>query len=110
MAHLSPTLLDGIGALIAIASEAHAVNVKIEIKSGEVLTRTGTDKTGKPYAFREQVGWLDTGEEYPEKVRVPVEQGKAPYPPGKYVMDPTCLFVGKFNKLSLGRLRLLPAK
>ena len=86
------------------------MNVKIEIKSGEVLQRAGTGKDGKPYAFREQIGWLDTGEEYPHKIRVPVEQGKAPYPPGNYVMDPSCLYVGKFNKLSLGRLRLLPVK
>ena len=84
------------------------MDVKIEVKSAEVVQRTGTGNNGKPYAFREQVGWIDTGDEYPQKVRVPVEQGKAP--PGSYVMDPSCLYVGKFNNLSLGRLRLLPAK
>jgi hypothetical protein len=86
------------------------MNVKIEIKSADVVQRAGTGKDGKPYAFREQTGWLDTGDEYPQKVRIPVEPGKAPYPPGRYVMDPSCLYVGKFNKLSLGRLRLIPAK
>lgn len=85
------------------------MNVKIEVKSNMVDQKTVKGKDGKEYIIREQAGWVDLGKAYPQEIRIPVEQGKDAYPSGHYAMDPSCLYVDRFGRLSLGRLRLVPA-
>lgn len=82
---------------------------QIEVRSTNVTQKTVRGKDGKEYVIREQVGWIDLGKAYPQEVRIPVENGKEAYPPGKYDMDPSCIYVDRFGKLSLGRLRLIRA-
>lgn len=87
------------------------LDVPIEIKNAGVTEKTVTArKDGRQYLIREQVGWIDIGKPYPQEVRIPVENGKDPYAPGKYTVDPACLYLDRYSKLTLGRLRLLPAK
>lgn len=86
------------------------MQVKIEVKSTDVTQKTVRGKNGKEYVIRDQAAWVDLGKVYPQEIRVPVELGKEPYPPGRYVSDPSCLYVDRFGNLSLGRLRLTPAK
>lgn len=85
------------------------MQVKIEVRSPAIDQKTVKGKDGKEYVIREQSGWIDLGKAYPQEVRIPVEQGKDAYPAGHYAMDPSCLYVDRFGKLSLGRLRLIPS-
>ena len=87
------------------------MQIKIEVKSDHVETKTVRRKIdGKEYHICEQGGWIDLGKAYPQEVRIPIEEKQPPYPAGRYVMDPTCVYVDRFGKLMIGRLRLLPAK
>jgi Helix-destabilising protein len=87
------------------------MQIKIEIKSSEATQRTiKSKKDGKEYIFRNQSGWVDLGKAYPQEIQIPLDSEHAPYQVGKYIMDPTCLYVDRYGNLSLGRLRLVPAK
>ena len=87
------------------------VEIPIEVKSIELVEKTvRSKKDGREYLIREQAGWVDVGKEYPQEVRIPIEAGKEPYPKGKYLMDPACLYVARFQNLSLGRLKLIAAR
>lgn len=86
------------------------MNAKIEIKSSAILEKTVRSKGGKEFLIREQTGWIDLGKDYPQEIRVPIEQGNHAYQPGEYAIDPACLYVDRFGKLTLGRLRLSPAQ
>ena len=87
------------------------VEIPIEVKSTELLEKlVRSKKDGKEYLIREQTCWVDIGREYPQEIRVSVEAGKEPYPKGKYLMDPACLYVARYQTLSLGRLKLIAAR
>lgn len=84
--------------------------MKIEIKSAETVTKSGTSKrTGKPYSIVEQVGYLFVqGEAYPQRCVLQIDDGVQPYQPGIYDTADE-LRVGDFGRLSVSRgLRLLP--
>lgn len=81
----------------------------IDIKSTDIEEKRGTSKLGKPYHIREQCGYADLGKPYPSEIRIPLDQVSAPYPIGPYVLDPACLYVDHYGRLSMGRLKLLPA-
>jgi hypothetical protein len=86
-------------------------DISIEIKLADVMEKTVmARKDGRQCLIREQIGWIDIGKPYPQEVRIPVENGKEPYAPGKYTVDPACLYIDRYGKLALGRLRLLAAK
>ena len=82
--------------------------VPVEISSKEVVEKRGTSKTGVPYSIREQRAYLDFGRQYPTEFKIPLDSGALPYEPGKYIVDPDCLYVDRYGGLSLGRVKLRP--
>jgi len=84
------------------------VEILIEVKSAAVMEKTVRGKDGREYLIREQTAWADIGKPYPQEVRISLEKGQEPYPVGQYVMDPACLYVDRYGKLTLGRLKLSP--
>jgi hypothetical protein len=82
----------------------------IEVKSPGVTEKTVKGKDGREYLIREQMGWADIGKPYPMEIRIPLAPVSEPYSAGKYLIDPSCLYVDRFGKLSLGRLKLIQAK
>jgi len=58
--------------------------------------------------FVEQVAAIDVGEEFPRPFKLTLEADQKPYPPGQYMVDPASLVVGKYDRIELGRLKLLP--
>lgn len=87
------------------------IEIPVEVKSTDIFQKTVRSKRdGKEYTIREQTGWVDMGKDYPQEIRIPIETGKDAYPKGKYLMDPSCLYVARYQTLSLGRLRLIAAK
>jgi Helix-destabilising protein len=84
--------------------------IQIEIKSTEVHDKRGTSRQGKPFHIREQFGYLELGKPYPVEIRISLEEAAPPYPPGRYVIDPSCLYVDRYGQLALGRLRLVPVQ
>jgi hypothetical protein len=87
------------------------IEISVEIKLAGVIEKAVRGKSdGREYLIREQVGYVDTGKPYPQEVRIPVETGREPYAVGKYMVDPACVYVDRYGKLSLGRLKLIAAK
>jgi len=84
------------------------LEINIEVKSGGVFEKTVRGKDGREYLIREQYGWVDLGKPYPQEVRISLDRAQDPYSAGEYVMDRSCLYVDRYGKLSLGRLKLLP--
>jgi hypothetical protein len=85
--------------------------IKIEVKSGEVMSKT--TKTGRPY--RVQQAWAHLVGKDGHPLAYPVEMEMSywdaadqPYPPGIYTLDPSSVYVGEFRRLSLGNLKLRP--
>lgn len=84
---------------------------RIEFQNDQVHVKSGTsNKTGKPYAIREQEGYLHGLGGYPVQCRVMLGDEQKPYAPGFYdVLQP--LSVGRFNALQVNRsLGLVPSK
>ncbi len=87
------------------------LDIPIEVKLAGVIEKAVRGRAdGREYLIREQVGYVDLGKPYPQEVRIPVETGREPYAVGKYVVEPSCLYVDRYGKLSLGRLKLVLAK
>jgi hypothetical protein len=84
------------------------LEIIIEVKSGAVSEKTVRGKDGREYLIREQAGWVDLGKPYPQEVRISLERGQEGYAAGEYLMDQSCLYVDRYGKLSLGRLKLVP--
>lgn len=88
------------------------MSLVIEIDSSEVKTRSGVSaKTGKDYSIREQVAYAHIpGNRYPQQIKLTLEDGQHPYPVGKYALDPSSFYVGRFDDLQLRvKLANLPA-
>ncbi len=87
--------------------------LRIEIKSPEVRTISGTSKAGKPYAIRDQeayawtVGRDGKPREYPERISVQLEDDQEAYRPGFYTLAPQSLYVGDFGRLQMGKPKLV---
>jgi len=81
--------------------------ITVELKSRDVFTKKGVaTKTGKPFEIHEQIGYVELDKPYPQEVRIPVERLDAPYEPGTYLVDSSCLYVNRYGQLQLGRLKL----
>ncbi len=80
--------------------------MKIEIKSTEVDSRSGTRADGKPWSIRTQKGYAHLGDDYPVKVSLQLEQDQAAYPAGMYTMLDSSFFVGQYDKLQIGKINL----
>ncbi|MEQ1775534.1 MAG: single-stranded DNA-binding protein [Burkholderiales bacterium] len=89
--------------------------IKIEIDSKSLDERSGTSAKGKPYLIREQVGYAHILNEdgkpgkYPVRCKIGLEEKQNAYEPGFYSIDPRCMIVGDFDRVAIGRLRLIPA-
>lgn len=87
--------------------------IRIEVKSTEVRTISGTSKTGNPYCIRDQEAYAYTvGRDgqprpYPERVSLQLEDNQAPIEPGNYTLSPASLYVGDYGRLMLGRPQLV---
>ena len=91
------------------------MSIRIEVKSPEVLENSGTsNKTGKAYTIRKQKAYAytmdETGKpnEYPDRIEIQLDRDQPAFPIGNYTIAPTSFFVGDFNALALGRLKLQP--
>jgi hypothetical protein len=82
----------------------------IVVASDKVVPRTITsNKTKNEITFREQRAALAIdGEDFPHPFNINLDKDQPPYPPGKYTLDASCLRVGDFEQLQIGRLKLLP--
>lgn len=86
--------------------------IRIEIKSTEVRTISGTSKAGKPYSIRDQEAYAHTvGRDgqprpYPERISLQLEDDQPPFEPGLYTLAPSSLYVGDYGRLMLGRPQL----
>ncbi len=88
--------------------------LKIEIKSSAVSEISGISKAGKPYTIRKQTGWAHTYNEhgtlneYPERFDINLAADQPPFAVGYYKLNPSCIFVGDFHQLSIGRVVIDP--
>lgn len=82
----------------------------IEVESTEVKIKSGTSaRTGKPYQIREQTAYVHIPPaKYPQPIKVTLDDNAQPYAPGKYMLDDTSFYVGRFDDLQM-RPRLVPA-
>lgn len=84
--------------------------IKIEVKSTEVRTVSGTSKkTGKGYTIRDQEAYAHTLDKdgkprpYPERISLQLEQDQPAFEVGTYAISPASIYVGDFGRLMLGR-------
>ena len=90
--------------------------IRIEVDSITVEERRGTGKNGKPYCIREQGAYAHVLDEhgragkYPVRCKLNLDEEQAPFAPGDYQIDPRSLMVGDFDRVTVGRLRIVPLK
>lgn len=85
------------------------MNAKIVVASDKVVNRNITTKANKEMTFREQRAALQiAGEDFPHPFNINLDKDQPPYPPGDYTIDLSCLKVGDFEQLTVGRLKLVP--
>lgn len=85
--------------------------LKIEIKPSQVSidSRSGVSKrTGNPYTMNEQYAYAWLGGDYPELIKISLEDGQPAYPAGFYTVHLSSFKVGEFNRLQINRLVLIP--
>lgn len=76
----------------------------IEVMSDKVDERSGRNERGF-WSIRRQEVYVNTGKQYPEAFEITLEDGQAPYKPGKYILG-----LGSFQrgKYGLELVRNLP--
>lgn len=85
--------------------------MKLEIKSVDVVTKAGVGKrSGKPYEFRLQYGWLHGVDGYPQKVEFMLGDGQAPFTLGFYELGSQCFQVDRNQHPVIVLNRATPAK
>jgi hypothetical protein len=84
------------------------IQILIEVKEAKVERKRITKKDGGQLDIGEQRAYVSLGKPYPTEIVIPIDvaSGQMPYEPGSYQMDPACLYVDRYGKLSLGRLKL----
>ena len=93
-----------------------AMSIRIEVADDtSVTTKSGTSKkNGSAYTIHEQTAYAHVLDEngkpgkYPVKCKVPLDDPDKHYRPGFYTVDPRSFYVGDFDSLGVGRLRLVP--
>lgn len=80
--------------------------IQIAITSPEIREMKGIGRTsGKPYHMRFQTAHAFTvssdGEvaEFPDKFEIILEENQSPYPRGKYVLQPSSLYVSRDGRI-----------
>ena len=81
----------------------------IIINNGTSKPRVMKRKDGTQVIFNEQRAAIERGEDFPLPFTINLQEGQAPYPAGRYLLDPASLEVGDFDSLRLGRkIELVP--
>jgi Helix-destabilising protein len=79
------------------------------VKNLEVIEKQVNGKSG-PVIIRRQMACIDQGNGYETPFSVGLGQ-RAPYPPGRYVIDPKSYSVNQYGDLQLNRyVDLIPAE
>lgn len=78
--------------------------MKVQIKSADTTTRSGTSKAGRQYTLKEQEAWISFRDGQVRKFRMVVEHA---YPVGMYEIDETSFSIDRFDNLELSRLKLV---
>jgi hypothetical protein len=75
----------------------------IEITSTEYTTRKGTSqRTGKEYSMNEQFAYMHRpNDPYPEKIKLTLDNGQAPYAAGNYDLHHSSFSVGRFGGIEV---------
>lgn len=88
--------------------------IKIEVSTSVFDQKQGVSaRTGKPYSIREQEAWAYLSDRdgklqpHPQRIRITLADGDAPYQPGMYQLHPSSIYVGDFSQLNI-RARLRP--
>lgn len=87
--------------------------LKIQVETMVVDAKNGTSaKTGKPYSIREQEAWMygfdreGKPHPHPQRIRLTLDDDQQPYPVGTYQLDPSSIYVDRFNQIAIrARLR-----
>lgn len=84
--------------------------IRIQIENTQLKTRNGVSaRTQKPYEIREQRALMfRDGEQYPDKVKITIEDGQSAYAPGWYLLADSSFQVSRFDGIEL-RPVLVPA-
>lgn len=91
--------------------------LKIEIREALFSERQQDyvkDGQKKTATFKDQIGWafvtLPSGNPapYPEKVSIGLDKDQGPFPVGFYTLALESLYVGRFDKLQVGKIKLKP--
>ena len=79
------------------------MSIIIEIVSTDVKSRSGTSaRTGNAYSMREQIAYLHkSGEPYPEKIKINLDDGVSPYGVGNYNLAPSSFYVDKYDAIAV---------
>lgn len=79
------------------------MSIMIEITDTTVQNRSGTSgRTGKNYSINEQTAYVHKpGQTYPEKIKINLENGQAPYAQGNYNLAPGSFYIDKFGSLAV---------
>lgn len=88
-------------------------NIRVEIKPSQetVDRRSGTSsKTGKEYSIIEQRAYVHLGADYPQQIKINLEEGQPPYRAGMYQLSLDSLDVGSFDRLQVRRVKLIPVE
>jgi hypothetical protein len=87
------------------------MGIRIEVKSTEVVTRSGTAKrSGQPYSMSEQRGWLHGAKDYPTEVSFVLGREQLPFAPGWYTVGPECCVVDRYGNVALRLQFMKPEK
>jgi len=71
-----------------------------EIHSTFVNERTGKSAKGRDYKLREQEAWVQIGDApYPQKTKIMLDEGQAPYAVGKYQLHDRSFSIGQYDSL-----------
>lgn len=91
--------------------------IRVEITSMEVAERPVTfTRGGKERTFnaREQIGYAYTVQPngqvqpHPDKIVISLDEKQPAFAAGMYLLAPESLYVNRFGKLDIGRVRLTP--
>jgi Helix-destabilising protein len=81
------------------------MTIRINIKSADFDTKSGTSKRGQAYSIREQIGYAQIGDEV-RKVKISLGRDQPVYAVGLYVVDDASFTTDSYDGLTLGRLVL----
>lgn len=79
------------------------MSIIIEITDTTLENRSGTStRTGKAYSMNEQTAWMHKpGQQYPDRIKLTLDQNQVPYQPGNYALAPTSYRVDRYGSIEV---------